>query len=96
MAKKNEVVQNTEDRVEEVRVAGKDLARSLWRLGLAITASPVRLLPEETQRHLRAAGREAVQAGIALNRGALRASEEALANAHARLDELEEKVTESE
>jgi len=95
MAKKNEVAENTEDRSEDVRGAGKDLARSLWRLGLTITSSPIRLLPEETQRHLRAAGREAVQAGIALNRGALNAVEEALSDARGRLDELEEKLTEA-
>jgi len=95
MAKKDEAIQDTESRAEEVRLAGKDLARSLWRLGLTITSSPIRLLPEETQRHLRAAGREAVQAGIALNRGALNAVEEALSDARGRLDELEEKLTEA-
>ena len=95
MARKNEVARNTEDRAEEVWVAGKDLARSLWRLGLTITSAPIRLLPEETQRHLQAAGREAVQAGIALNRGALNAVEEALSDARGRLDELEEKIIEA-
>ncbi len=93
MAKTKQVAPTAEERKEEVRAAGEELMRSLWRLGLAVAASPLRLLPEETRHHLRAASREAVRAGIALNRGMLEASERALSDAQARLDEFEEKVT---
>lgn len=92
MVEQDEVTSTVEDRAPAVSEAGQELARSLWRLGLAITSSPLRLLPEETRHHLRAAGREAVRAGIALNRGALSMSEKAVSKAHARLDELEERI----
>lgn len=93
MAKAKETAGEARERKDDVRAAGRELARSLWRLGLAIASSPMRLLPEETRDHLRAAGREAVRAGIALNRGVLEASERALADAHTRLDEVEERIT---
>jgi hypothetical protein len=96
MEKAKTDVQTIRERRNEVRTAGRELARSLWRLGLVVTSSPLRLLPEETRQHLRSAGREAVRAGIALNRGALEASEKALENVQTHLDELEEKVTEAE
>lgn len=94
MTKTKSASEEVEDRREQVRAASKELARSLWQLGLAVTSSPIRLLPKETQHHLQAARSEAVRAGIALNRGVVKASEEALADIEARLDELEEKVTE--
>ncbi len=80
----------------EIRDAGGELGRSLCRLGLAIGSSPLRLLPQETQQHLRAAGREAQHAGIALQRGVLQRSEEVLSEAHARLDEAEAELRERE
>lgn len=95
MAKAKKETQK-EERKEEVRAAGQELARSLWRLGWAVTTSPIRWLPKETQRHLRAAGREAVRAGIALNRGVLDRWEQTLADAQARLDKMEEKVSQAE
>lgn len=95
MAKVEQTTKEAEAPRERVREASKELTRSLWQLGLAIGSSPIRLLPEETQRHLRAAGREAVRAGIALNRGVLEASKEALADVEARLDEVEERVSQA-
>ncbi len=96
MAKAKKETRKKEERKEEVRAAGQELARSLWRLGLVVASSPIRWLPKETRRHLRAAGREAVRAGIALNRGVLDRWEQTLADAQARLDEMEEKVSEAE
>lgn len=72
---------------ESVRAATEELLRSLCRLGVAIVTSPVQLLPRETRRHLRAAYHESVRAGIALERGALRALERRLEEAEARLAE---------
>ncbi|MFQ5855331.1 MAG: hypothetical protein ACE5LU_06785 [Anaerolineae bacterium] len=96
MVKARGATDKARDRKEDVRAASQELARSLCRLGLAVATSPIRLLPEETQGHLRSAGREAVRAGIALNRGVLEASEKALADVQARLDEIEEKVSPAE
>ena len=72
--------------------ASWELVRSLGRLGLSVAFAPGRLLPDETRQHLRAAGHEALQAGITLKRGLLETSEDGLTDAHARLDELEEKL----
>lgn len=74
---------------EGVREATEELFRSLCRLGVAIVTSPIQILPRETRRHLRAAYHESVRAGIALERGALRALERRLERAEARLSERE-------
>jgi len=80
---------------ESVREATEELFRSLCRLGVAIVTSPVQLLPRETRRHLRAAYHESVRAGIALERGALRALERRLERVEARLSEREAELKET-
>lgn len=79
-----------------LKVAGAELARSLWHLGLAIASSPMRMLPEDTQDHLRAAKREAVEAGAALGRGLMGAPQAGAEDWQAQLDELEERLADME
>ncbi len=92
MAKRKERARKVEARAEErprerVSEATEELFRSLCRLGVAVLTSPFQLLPRETRRHLRAAGRETIRAGIALERGALQVIEERLDRIEARLEE---------
>jgi hypothetical protein len=77
---------------ERLRTASSELAFSLWRLGLAIATSPLRLLPTETREHLRAARHEADRAGVALGRGLVPVSRQMVDDWEAQLDELEERV----
>lgn len=77
---------------KDVWSAGMALGRSLFRLGLTVVTVPARMLPEETRQHLKAAGHEAAAAGRVLKREMLVSSEENLMEAHAQLDELEEKL----
>lgn len=81
---------------DRLKTAGAELARSLWRLALAIASSPIRMLPEDTQGHLRAAKREAVEAGAVLGRGLVHKPDDAVEDWQAQLDELEERLAELE
>lgn len=97
MAKKKARARKAEAREEErprerLGEATEELVRSLGRLGVAVATSPLLLLPRETRRHLRAAGRETIRAGIALERGALRTVEERLDRVEARLEEWEKEL----
>lgn len=79
---------------DRLKTAGGELVRSLWRLGLAIASSPIRMLPEDTQDHLRAAKREAVEAGAVLGRGLVRAPDGGVEKWKTQLDEMEERLAE--
>lgn len=81
---------------KDVWSAGMALGRSLFRLGLTVATAPARMLPEETRQHLKTAGHEAAQAGRVLKREMLASSEENLTEAHAQLDELEEKLQDAD
>jgi hypothetical protein len=84
----------TEAQRDQLRAAASELARSLWRLGRAIASSPMRMLPDETRDHLRAAKREAVEAGAVLGRGVVCPPSVGTEDWRAELDELEERLAE--